>query len=227
MLIQPVSRGAVRRLLAGAIVFALPALASAQQQGGRPRSGFLRDPDPVPRTIPYPGASVTFETRPSTHARVSRVPVGSGAAGAVVIYAVPVYGAGSPGYGYGYGYGERGVGGATDVNGRPLSIGFDAGPAAGAVPSYTPDFSGSPYVVIEHGQMLVDLPSGERRAFHACAEATVGRDPAGRPRTVFYSGAEDGVILREGQRGRVQGTPPSGVTACYTVDSLGRLTLDY
>ena len=118
-------------------------------------------------------------------------------------------------------------GGVNDVNGQPLSAGFEQGPATSAAPSYTPDFSGSPYLVIEDGAMLVDLPTGERRSVPSCAAQKAARDPDGRPRTVFYQPGDSGVMLREGQRGRVQGTPPAGVAACYGIDTLGRIALLY
>jgi hypothetical protein len=201
----------------------LPALATAQRS--HPRSGYVRDPEPVPQTIPYPGASVRFEVVPPRHAPMPRYAAGENSRSPVVIYAVSLYGGGYPMGAYGAP--GIGAGGVYDVNGRSLSVGGERGPGSDAVPSYTPDLSGQPYVVIEQGVMLAEMPNGERRSFHACAEATVGRDPAGRPRTVFFGGADEGIVLREGQRGRVHGQPASGQAACYTLDSLGRVTLDY
>jgi len=144
-----------------------------------------------------------------------------------VVYVIPV--PMGPGYGdyygsYGYGYPPPRAGGVYDTNGRPMTpIGFDAGPAANAVPSYTPDLSGSPYVVIEGGAMLVDFATGDRRSIPSCA----AQDPAGRPRTVFFEGGSTGLVLRQGQRGRVQGTPAAGARACYTADPWGRVVLQY
>jgi hypothetical protein len=209
-------------LVASAV--ALVAVASgAAAQRTHPRSGVLVDPRPVPPTVPYPGTSVTIEPRRTTHRwLMPRYPVGSNTGNPVILYPA--------GYAYpvgAYGYPVSNYGGAYDVNGRPLSIGFDAGPSAGAVPSYTPDLSGSPYVVIEGGAMMADMPNGERRTFPSCSAQVASRDPDGRPRTVFYAGDVEGVVLREGQRGRVQGTPAAGARACYTIDSVGRVALSY
>lgn len=208
---------------AGALV---GASTSAQAQRSQPRYGVLVEPRPKQPTTPYPGANVTID--PNRHARrmlPPRYPVGSNTGNAAVVYVVPV---GSYGYPMnGYGVASYGYGGVYDVNGRPLSIGFDNGPSAGAVPSYTPDLTGSPYVVIEGGAIMVDMPNGERRTFASCAAQTASHDPDGHPRTVFYSGSADDVILREGQRGRVHGLPESGAKACYTIDSIGRVSLEY
>jgi hypothetical protein len=209
-------------LVTGAVALVAVA-ARAEAQRTHPRSGVLVEPQPVAPTVPYPGASVTIDPRRTTHRLVlPRYPFGSNTGNTVVLY--------QAGYGYPigpYGYPVGSYGGTYDVNGRPLSIGFDAGPSAGAVPSYTPDLSGSPYVVIEGGAMLADMPNGERRTFPSCAAQSASRDPDGRPRTVFYAGEAEGVVLRDGQRGRVQGTPASGARACYTIDSIGRVALSY
>ena len=93
----------------------------------------------------------------------------------------------------------RSVGRATTIRRRP-SGGY----------GYTPDLSGSPYVVSDEGMMVVDFPSGERRAFPSCAESADQRDPQGRPRTIFYRSPDYWMILRPGQRGRVHGEPPAG-----------------
>jgi len=101
------------------------------------------------------------------------------------------------------------------------------GPTAydGGVPAYTPDFSGTPYVAVDGGDMLVDLLNGERRRVPACAAAAAATDPSGRPRTVFYPQGVDGVVLHEGSRGRVQGAERATATSCYTTDSFGRMTI--
>jgi len=145
--------------------------------------------------------------------------------GSRIIY-VPV-----PGYGYGYGYGpgyysSQPFGGVTDANGRPLSQSYETVPSSGGY-GYTPDLSGSPYAVSDEGMMVVDFPSGERRAFPSCAESADERDPQGRPRTVFYRSPDYWMVLRPGQRGRVHGEPPAGSKACYAIDSVGRVVLRY
>jgi hypothetical protein len=144
--------------------------------------------------------------------------------GPTVIY-VPVPG----GYGYGYGpgyYGSYGSSGVTDVNGRPLYSGWDSAPSTGSY-GYTPDRSGAPYAVSDEGMMVVDFPSGERRAFPSCAESKDQRDPQGRPRTIFYRNPDYWMVLRPGQRGRVHGEPPAGASACYAIDSVGKVVLRY
>jgi hypothetical protein len=110
-----------------------------------------------------------------------------------------------------------------DASGRPMAPGYAVAGGAG----YTPDLSGSPYVVGADGAMLVDMPNGEQRAFASCAAQSAQRDPAGKPRTIFYSPTSYGLVLREGQQGRVQGTPPAGVKACYGIDRVGRVALLY
>jgi hypothetical protein len=134
-------------------------------------------------------------------------------------------------YGYGYGYGQGGYysqsyGGVYDVNGRPLTTSLEpAAPVDGAV--YTPDLSGSPYSITDEGMMVVDFPDRARRAFPSCAGQTSIRDPQGRPRTVFYQPSDYWMILKPGQRGRVQGTPANDAAACYAIDSVGRVVLRY
>jgi hypothetical protein len=93
--------------------------------------------------------------------------------------------------------------------------------------SYTPDLSGSPYAVTDEGMMVVDFGSGQRRAFPSCAAQADLRDPDGRPRTVFYQPTDYWMVLRAGQRGRVQGTPAANASACYAIDSVGRVVLRY
>ena len=139
-----------------------------------------------------------------------------------VIY-VPVPG------GYGYGYAPRyfgSHGGVTDANGRPLYSGWETAPSAGGY-GYTPDLGGAPYAVSDEGMMVVDFPTGERRAFPSCAQSADERDPQGRPRTIFYRSPDYWMVLRPGQRGRVHGEPPAGTSACYAIDSQGRVVLRY
>lgn len=145
--------------------------------------------------------------------------------GPTIIY-VPV-----PSYGYGYGYGpgyysSQLFGGVTDANGRPLTTSYETVPSSGGY-GYTPDLSGAPYEVSDEGMMVVDFPTGERRAFPSCAESADQRDPQGRPRTVFYRSPDYWMVLRPGQRGRVHGEPPMGTRACYAIDSVGRVVLRY
>lgn len=194
------------------------------------RRGIAVEPEPVQRTMPYspyPGASVLIDPRGQpARAPAHRRHHAPYEAGATVVYVpVPVSYDGDeyPRTGRAS-YPSGSYGGATDVSGRPLSIGFSAGPARDAVPSYTPDLSGLAYVVIEHGAMLVDLPSGERRTFPSCALQAAARDPDGRARTIFYQPSEYGLVLREGSTGRVQGAP--GSAACYGLDAFGRVTLN-
>jgi hypothetical protein len=154
--------------------------------------------------------------------------------GTTVIY-VPVpadYGYGYPPavypsngyYGQGY-YVPRSYTGVTDANGRPLTESLEPAPSESY--GYTPDRSGSPYTVTDESMMVVDFQSGERRAFPSCAYQEQAHDPQGRPRTIFYQPQDYWMVLRPGQRGRVLGTPPAGVQACYAVDQVGRVVLRY
>lgn len=129
---------------------------------------------------------------------------------------------GDYGYGYGYGYYPS----VYDANGRPLTEQYDGPPPSGGY-GYTPDLSGSPYVVSDEGMMVVDFASGDRRSFRACAESGEQRDPQGRPRTIFYRSPDAWMIQRPGQRGRVRGEPPTERAACYAVDAVGRMVLRY
>ena len=133
------------------------------------------------------------------------------------------------GYGYGYGYAPGYYGsyrGVTDANGRPLYSEWGSAPSGGAY-GYTPDLGGAPYAMSDEGMMVVDFPSGERRAFPSCAQSEDQRDPQGRPRTIFYRSPDYWMVLRPGQRGRVHGEPPAGTAACYAIDSQGRVMLRY
>jgi len=184
-----------------------------------------RFPQPVPNDPRFPRSAQNdprYERPGSSWDGRRQRPPRSG--GTTVVY-VPV-----PDYGYGYsqdGYYPRGgYGGVYDANGRPLSSTLEpAGPVEGF--SYTPDLSGSAYEVTNEGMMVVDLPSGERRAFPSCAGQTAVRDPHGRPRTIFYQPTDYWMVLRPGQRGRVQGSPPIGTAACYAIDTVGKVVLRY
>ena len=136
------------------------------------------------------------------------------------------------GYGYGYGpgfYDSHYVGSVSDANGRPLWSTYENVPSAQSAGAYgyTPDLSGSPYMVSDEGMMVVDFSSGERRAFPSCAQSADQRDPQGRPRTIFYRSPDYWMVLRPGQQGRVRGEPPSGKAACYAIDTVGRVVLRY
>jgi hypothetical protein len=210
--------------LAGVVgVAATTTVASAQH---KPRVGAAARPAPQPpqMTVPYPGATVTVDPqlyqlwyqqnfpqgnflpqhRPP-HQRVSPPAI-------YVPVPYPVY----PSYG----------GGVTDANGRPLYIETPPAPYEGGYGLGTPDLSGTPYVVARGGQMVVDFGSGVR-TIPSCAAESAERAPDGRPRTIFYQPAAGGVVLREGQRGRVIGIPPEDAKACYKVDGYGRMALDW
>ena len=116
------------------------------------------------------------------------------------------------------GYG-MGTGMSTGVS-YPGPVSYDGG-----ISGYTPDFSGTPYVAVEGGDMLVDLANGERRRIPSCAAESAAKDPTGRPRTVFYPQGIDGVVLHEGSRGRVQGVEHATTSSCYTTDSFGRMSI--
>jgi len=119
----------------------------------------------------------------------------------------------------------------TDANGRPLTQNYED--MQSPPPSvtyegvgYTPDLTGSPYAVTAEGMMVVDFANGERRAFPSCAQQGDLRDPQGRPRTIFYHQTDYWMILRPGQRGRVQGEQPAAnAKACYAIDSMGNVVL--
>jgi hypothetical protein len=135
---------------------------------------------------------------------------------------------GSYGYDYGQGgyYPSRPYGGVYDVNGRPLSTSLEpVAPMDGY--AYTPDLSGSPYTVTNEGMMVVDFADRARRAFPSCAGQSSIRDPDGRPRTIFYQPTDYWMVLRPGQRGRVQGAPATDAAACYAIDAVGNVVLRY
>ncbi|MDB4881748.1 MAG: hypothetical protein JWL95_514 [Gemmatimonadetes bacterium] len=215
--------------IAGSVAL-LGSTSRADAQRPLPRIGVAapsRPPRPVGQAAQPPIGSERNDPRwrngpwsESQHAR--RQPNGGGR---TVIY-VPV----PAGYGYGYSqqayYPQGGYGGVYDANGRPLTAGVEPSMSGGAY-AYTPDLSGSPYTVTNEGMMVVDFDSGERRAFPSCANQEATRDPNGRPRTIFYQPTDYWMVLRPGQRGRVQGTPAGGVAACYAIDSLGRVVLRF
>jgi hypothetical protein len=114
-----------------------------------------------------------------------------------------------------------------DVNGRPLSEFFDEPqPSQNAYPPGIPDLSGSPYLVLDDGAMVVDLGNGDMRTVPSCAALSATRTPDGKSRTIFYTPPAGGV-LRAGTRGRVLGMPPDGAHVCYAWDAYGRAVLSY
>ena len=210
-------------LVAGTLALVGTSSPASAQQRRAPRIGVAAQPRATPPQDPrFPRTSPQDDPRWRDQGRDDRFRQRSH--GSTVIYVpVPVE------YGYGYstgGYnGQRSYGGVTDANGRPLSASYDTGAPAGVY--YTPDLSGSPYSVTDEGMMVVDFVSADRRAFPACAWQRDLRDPQGRPRTIFYQPDDYQIVLRPGQRGRVQGTPPAGAKACYAVDDVGRMVLRY
>ena len=205
-------------------VVALACVASAQQ---KPRIGRAASPPPPPpqMTVPYPGATVTVDpqlyqlwyqqNQPQRNPLPHHRPPYDRGAPPVYYVPYPVYPS-YPSYG----------GGVTDANGRPLYIETAPPPAEGGYGLGTPDFSGTPYVVDQDGRMVVDFGHGVR-TISSCAAESAERAPDGKPRTIFYQPASGGVILRQGQRGRVIGVPPDGAKACYTVDGYGRMAVDW
>ncbi len=239
-----------RRMLAVAGAFSIVAAAApAAAQEARPRIARAAQPaPPPPSATPYPGASVTIDPQWYEYQRTAAQPRYRHPSQPPVVYYVPVP-AGYPNYqSYptypmypAYPSSGHAGGGVYDTNGRPLSSGFDApvwapssqygqgGSGAPGVtsPGYTPDVSGSPYVVIDGGAMVVDFGNGDRRAIASCAALAAERAPDGQARTLFYRPPVDGLVLRAGQRGQVIGRPAAGVRSCYTADAYGRIVLDY
>jgi hypothetical protein len=178
-------------------------------------------------TVPYPGATVTVDPQlyqlwyrqqfPQRFPQQRRLHDRGGSPGYYpqVQATYPVY----PYYPYA-------GGGVTDANGRPLYIENDPSNYQGGYGLGTPDLSGSPYVAGPNGMMAVDFGNGDARSVPSCAAQSAERAPNGQPRTIFYQ-PSGGVVLREGQRGRVIGTPPAGAKVCYTTDGYGRMALDW
>jgi hypothetical protein len=204
-------------------VLAVVGTAPAAAAQAHPRIGYAASPPPPPPqiTTPYPGATVTID--PRLYLRPpARQPLRQRQRASRVVY-VPV----PAGYSY-YPSGGYGGGGVTDANGRPLYTGMDAPEPAGyGYGPGTPDLTGAPYLAVDGGAMVVDFGNGDVRTFPPCAGAATALTPDGQPRTIFYRPGSEGVILRAGQRGRVQGAPGAGARACYTTDPYGRMALDY
>jgi hypothetical protein len=213
-------------LAVGMTILAVTSTAEAQRRRD-PRVAVAAQPRAEPQPVDphrYPAAYGVLDSRGRFGPREDDRRRDQRNNGPRVIY-VPV----PADYGYGYGpgyYGGRVYGGVTDANGRPLSAGYETPPSTGGY-GYTPDLSGAPYAVTDEGMMVVDFPSGERRAFPSCAEAQDQSDPQGRPRTVFYRSPDYWMVLRPGQRGRAHGEPPANAKACYAIDSVGRVVLRY
>jgi hypothetical protein len=214
-------------LAGGTLLLVATSTAEAQQRRRDPRVAVAAQPRPEPPQTDPRRAPTWYGT-----AGDPRRPIGwddgrtqnQRRRGPTIIY-VPVPGGYGHRYGPGY-YSGYGYGGVTDATGRPLYSGWESAPSTGGY-GYTPDLSGAPYAVSAEGMMVVDFPTGERRAFPSCAESQDQRDPQGRPRTIFYRSADYWMVLRPGQRGRVHGEPPSGTAACYAIDSVGRVVLRY
>jgi len=225
-------------VMAAGMMAALTVADTAQAQRRNPRVGVAAQPRPEPAADPRrnPGWYGTGDPRGRQDPRRDGRRIEQRSHGPTVIY-VPV----PADYGYGYGYGGGGYygggayypahvfGGVTDANGRSLATAYEIAASEGAPgPGYTPDLTGTPYMVSDEGMMVVDFASGTRRAFPSCAEASDARDPQGRPRTIFYRSPDYWMVLRPGQRGRVHGDePPPQAKACYAIDSTGRVVFRY
>jgi hypothetical protein len=227
-------------LVAGGIALTTLATSTAAAQRRNPVVGrAAAAPAPASSGVPYPGATATVDPRrlpPGHPVDPRRVPPVYPVAhpgyrqhltprvtgGSTVVYYVPVPMA------MGYGYYPNAGSSVTDANGRPLTSGFDDAPESQLGYGLgTPDLTGAPYIVGDGGVMRADFGNGDTRTIPACATVAAVRDPDGRPRTIFYSTPADGLVLRAGQQGRVLGAPPAGAAVCYTIDSLGRVVLDY
>ena len=232
--------------VAGTIAIVVAASPVAAQETRAPRIARAGQPaPPPPSATPYPGASVTIDPQWYDYQRTAAQPRYHHPSVPAVVYYVPV----PAGYPYYQTYpsypvypsGGHSGGGVYDTNGRPLSSGFDApvwapssqygqggsGAPGVTAPAYTPDVSGSPYVVIDGGAMVVDFGNGDRRAISSCSALAAERAPDGKARTLFYRPPVDGLVLRAGQRGQVIGRPVVSQRSCYTADSYGRIVLDY
>ena len=229
-----IARRAALVVVAAAGLCGLSFTAGAQRTTPRPALGPTPGP-PVPAASPYPGATVTVDQRAFEQERLFLLQLlerrGRGRHNQAGGF-VPASGYYPGAYG-GYGYGSAGA--VYDVNGRPLWNGYDAQPqqTAPMVPQsdfptgITPDLSGSPYVVIDGGTMVVDFGNGDRRAVPSCGVVEKASTPDGQPRTIFYRPPAYSLLLRPGQRGQVLGRPTAGARVCYTMDGYGRTVLAY
>ena len=217
-------------IVAVAGVLGIASMARTADAQHKPRIGAAARPAPPPpqMTVPYPGATVNVDPQLYQlwyqQQYGQRYPQGSPLPqhrspyqrGGSSVYYVPVPYPAYPSYG----------GAVTDANGRPLYVETAPPPMEGGYGLGTPDLSGTPYVVDADGRMLVDFGSGVR-SIPSCAAESAERAPDGRPRTIFYQPPAGGVILREGQRGRVVGVPPADAKACYRLDGYGRVAADW
>lgn len=184
-----------------------------------PRIGFAADPNQfqvpnrfqVPGQFPFPSQ---FQFPFRRHFQQPYAP-------AVIYYPVPM----------GYFYYPSGCGASVcDVNGNRVMRGFDEPEPyrQPQSPAAVPDLTGSPYVALDGGAIVADFGNGDRRTIASCAAEQSVMTPDGQPRTIFYSPPADGLILRQGARGNIMGTPASpGVRMCYGLDQYGRVTLLY
>jgi hypothetical protein len=221
-----VARRAALVVVVGTLATTLFTSAALAQRSQKRYGTAASAPPPPPPATPYPGATIIVDPRGYGSQRTYPYPQSQrrrARRGSDVVY-LPVGGAFDyPAAGYGRG------GGVYDTNGRPLHSGFDAPVSAPSeYPMHgTPDLSGSPYVAIDGGLMVVDFGNDDRRAFPSCAAQSAEGTPDGRPRTVFYRPQVEGLVLRAGQRGRVIGRPTAGARVCYSVDQYGRMVLAF
>lgn len=216
---SPRTAQSVALVIAALLAVATPATAVAQ--AGRPATAQPAHPERGHPNRPYPGVRVRVDGGEremlSRYPHYRQLPL--------VVY-VPV-----PMDHYYYGA-SRGHGNVYDTNGRPLADQHERAEAyaANATPSfqaYTPDLSGSPFVVGEGGVMVIDFGEGRRLTVPSCAATSAAGTPDNQPRTVFYRPSSDGIVFRAGHTGRVRGTPPAGARACYASDEYGRTELRY
>lgn len=205
-------------VLAALVAVATPSVAVAQQ-AGRPATA-APQPERGQSARQYPGVRTGGgERRPSQYRNSRQSP-------RVVYVPVPVsidY------YGSPHGYGN-----VYDANGRPLADQHERAEAYATTAhstlsfqAYTPDLSGSPYVVLGGGAMVVDFGEGRRITVPSCAATSAAGTPDNQPRTVFYRPPSDGIVFRAGHTGRVRGSPPGGASVCYASDAYGRTELRY
>lgn len=231
----------VTAALAGTVAIAIGTAPVSAQHKPRIATAARPAPQPPQMTVPYPGATVTVDPQlyqlwylrnfPQQFPHGRRGPDHRQDRGNFPGYYPPAVS---------YPYYPYYSGGVTDANGRPLYIeepppspgGYGQGGSGqgayvqGGYGLGTPDLSGTPYVADANGAMVVDFGNGVR-TIPSCAAQSAERTPNGQARTIFYQPAAGGVILRQGQRGRVIGTPPADAKACYMADQYGRMAIDW
>ena len=213
---SPLTAQSVVLVVAALLAVATPS--SAVAQAGQPATAQPEQPERGRPNRPYPGVRMGSSERrmPFQDRYYPQSPL-------IVYVPVPMdhyYGA------------SRSHGNVYDTNGRPLADQHERAEAyaANATPlfqAYTPDLSGSPYVVGEGGAMVIDFGEGRRLTVPSCAATSAAGTPDNQPRTVFYRSPSDGIVFRTGHTGRVRGTPPGGASACYASDAYGRTELRY